>query len=204
MNTDFSFQEKLDILYRCIFNVSHNGNLELINESHGQVVFEDFNEALRLFYATFADQKGFMKCLYDIKMPDEVVIENNIMLIAREQQDVCTYGVEIDTGRVIYLDNTNNVAEPLNMQIDDFILYLIAIQCSEFCSCAGMISDCCSLLKENYSNNRISNNSDDGAVYYFDEGVILAVIDNDAYVSSKDDSIMESFEESTELEVDYF
>ena len=204
MNTDSRFQEKLNTLYQCIFGDVCKDDMTLVNKPCGHVVFEDLPEPLRLFYATFADKKDFMKCLYDIKLPDEVAIENNIMIIARERQGVCAYGVEIDNGRVIYLDDSNRVAESLNMQIDDFILYLIAIQCSGFCSCTGKIYNCFSLLEESYRNQRITNNSDDGAVYFFGEGVILAVNGKDAYVSSKDDSIMELFEEDTTFDVDYF
>ena len=122
MYIDFSFQEKLQILYQGIFPDSHGRGIDV---EHTQTDFEDFNEVLGVFYAVFSARRDFMKCLYDIKLPEELAVENNIMLIAIERQGVCAYGVEMGTGRVLYLDHTNGVAEPMDMQIDDFILYLI-------------------------------------------------------------------------------
>lgn len=204
MYTNDSFQEKLNILYQCIFG---DKKISVQNLNYG-VSNQDFPfnwyEPMRSFYATFSQEREFMKCMYDIKTPDEVVIENNIMYVAKERQGVCAYGVEIDTGRVIYLDNTNNIAEPINMQIEDFILYLIALQSSQFCVCSGKLSDCVETLESNFSNQRVSNNRNEGAVYFFSEGVILVTVGNDAFVSSRDDSFMEAFEETTSFEVDYF
>ena len=112
MYADLSFQEKLHALYQGIFHDSHAHD---IDEPHTQAGLEDFNEALGVFYAAFASHRAFMKCLYDIKLPEELAVENNIMLIAVERQGVCAYGVEMETERVLYLDHTNSVAEPLDM-----------------------------------------------------------------------------------------
>lgn len=205
MIAELSFREKLHTLYRCIFNdLEITEDRELNEKPGGQATPEGWNEALHLFYALFAKQKSFMKCLYDIKTPEEIVIDRNVMIIAKERQNVCAYGIEVDTGKPIYLDHTNEVAEPLDMQVDDFILYLIALQCSEYCQCSGRISNCFHVLNTKFNNNRISNQFEDGAVYYFDEGVIMVVNKNDALVSAKDDQSMESFEANTQFDVDYF
>lgn len=205
MNAELNYQEKLQILYRFIFDDSGFSTERELNEKLGtQVVSEGWNKALHLFYAQFAKQKSFMKCLYDIKTPEEPVVDRNFMIIAKERQNVCTYGIEIDTGKLFYLDNTNGVAEPFNMQVEDFILYLIALQCSEFCSCSGRIRNCLDTLKTKCNHNRMTNHCDDGAVFYFDEGIVLVVVENDALVSAKDDQSMKNFEEKMSFDVDYF
>ncbi len=201
MYIDISFQEKLQVLCQCIFPDSHGRGTD---KAHAQSALVDGNEALGAFYAAFAAHRDFMKCLYDIKLPEELAVENNIMLIALERQGVCAYGVEMKTERVLYLDHTNGVAEPLDMQIDDFILYLTAIQCTAFRPCAGTIPNGSGLINDRYHSLRITNNSGDCAVYLFEDGVILVVSGNDAFVSARDDRMMEAFEANTGFEVDCF
>lgn len=205
MNKDLCFQNKLNTLYSCIFHEPNSAeNIELKRIDNSKEALDGWNKALHLFYNVFAKQKRFMKCLYDIKTPEELVVDNNFMIIAKERQSVCAYGIEIDNGKIIYVDNTNEVAEPLNIQIEDFILYLIAIQSSEFSLCSGKISNCSNLLRTQFDEQRISNQDNEGAVYYFNEGVILVVNGDDALVSAADDTSMEKFEADTAFDVDYF
>ena len=205
MNKDLSFQKKLNTLYSCIFHEPNSAErMELEGIDHSKEALDGWNKALHLFYILFAKQERFMKCLYDIKTPEELIVDNNFMIIAKERQNVCAYGIEIDNGNIIYLDNTNEVAEPINIQIDDFILYLIAVQSSEFSLCSGKIRNCSNLLRTQFDEQRISNQDNEGAVYYFTEGVILVVNGDDALVSAADDTSMEKFEADTAFDVEYF
>ena len=204
MNAKSSFQEELNTLYLNIFHKGLSADTGLADKALRQVGCAGSGRALALFYALFAGEKDFMKCLYDIKLPEELDAEDGFLLIAKEQQGVCAYGVEIATGKVFYLDDTNRVAEPVNMGMEDFILWLIAVQCSQFRPCDGRITNCREDLETRFRSQRITTNSCDGAVYCFDGGAILAITGNDAIISAKDDSTMEAFEEITGFEVDYF
>lgn len=204
MNAALSFREKLNTLYHGIFCDAHKTDREPAGGIQIQTGSGEASEALGLFFALFAGQKDFMKCLYDIKLPEKLDAEDGFLLIAKEQQGVCAYGVEIATGKVFYLDDTNCVAEPLNRGMEDFLLWLIAVQCSQFRPCAGRITNCREDLETRFRSQRITANSGDGAVYCFDGGAILAITGNDALVSAKEDSAMEAFEENSGFEVDYF
>lgn len=192
-----SFKEKLSIVYNFIFD-------EDISINDLKIDFNDnINEELNLFYTLFKDKKDFMKSYYDIKLPNEIITKNNMIVLAVENQNVCSYGYDMNTEKVIYIDDTNNIYESLDIEIDDFILYLIAIQCMGFLSSA-VISDCSNLLKEKYSQNKITKVSDNMAVYYFDEKVLLFVDNNNGYIAFKDDKSAQVFENNTKLEVNYF
>lgn len=204
MSAALSFWEKLNALYHYIFCDAHKRDRESADGIQIQTDPWEASEALGLFYALFAEQKDFMKCLYDIKVSGELDAEDGFLLLAKERQGVCAYGLESSTGRIFYLDDTNRVAEPVNMGMEDFILWLIAVQCSQFRPCAGRIMNCREDLETRFRSQRITTNSGDGAVYCFDGGAILAITGNDAIISAKDDSTMEAFEEITGFEVDYF
>ena len=204
MHPDSCFPTKLKALYQYIFSDSPNLNTEFVNCTQIPAISGEFAQALGLFYALFAEHHDFMKCMYDMKLPDELVIENDRMLIAVEQQGVCAYSLDTNTGTVVQSDRTGKLVKPLDLKIEDFLLYLIAIQCTQYCLCSGMVEDCRSVLKETYSDRRITGAANNGAVYLFSEGVILVVSGNDGYVSSRDDDRMAAFEENTGFDVDYF
>lgn len=204
MNKASGFQNKLQTLYQFIFEKAPDGDRESVYDLYVQGISEKGKNALSLFYSIFAEQKDFLKCLYDIKLPGELAVESNILLISREQQGVCAYGMEVDTGRVIYLDDTNGIAEPLNTEIEDFLLWQIAMQCLGFCECTGQIEDCFDSLNAEHHSLKLTAASESGAVYYFSEGVLLAVDGDIAYVSAKDDEAMEAFEANTGFDVDYY
>lgn len=67
-----------------------------------------------------------------------------------------------------------------------------------------MIHECRDLLKDRYSDRRITETWGEGAVNCFEEGVILAVVGNDAYASAAGSSAVETFERLRSLEVDCF
>ena len=190
---------KLNTLYDWMFHDAPQDNASAIDLPPTPA-----SDVLRRFYGVFAKQKACMKGIYDIKMPEELGVEEGVMLIARERQGVCAYGIEEDTGRVIYLDHTNGVVEPLPMQAEDFLLYLIALQYTGFCPSAGQIAGGAAPVREKWGGHRMTSVCGDGAVYCFDEGVILVISGQDALVCAEKDGVMEAFERKTGWEVDYF
>ena len=202
MNVSSCFQDKLTALYSFVFSDVRAEKED--NEPVAAGCFEFLGDTLGFFYATFADHKEFLNGTYDIQWPDEAAIRNGIFRIAVERQNVCAYGVEVGTGRVIYQDDTNEIAEPIDMKLDDFILYLVALQCLGFCEPSGKIENASDLLKSRFDEKRITEHSIDGTVYAFDEGVLLVAIGKDAYVSAKDDESLAAFEADTSFAVDWF
>ena len=201
MKTQAEFHEKLNILTAILFPdapPSDPGPEILPSLPEGP-----FHETLSCFCRALAGHRDFRKGLYDIRLPEEALVKGDILLIAIEQQGVCSYGLDLPSGKILYLD-PSGAAEPLDLSPEDFLLYLTALQSSGFCPCSGRIEDCSKLLKEKYPDRRITNTSGEGAVYCFEEGVVLAVTGNDAFASAADDAAMETFERLSSLEVDYF
>ena len=201
MKTHEEFHEKLNILTGILFPYApfaEPGPENLPSLPEGP-----YQETLRCFGRAFAGHRDFLKGLYDIMLPKESSISGDMLLLAREQQGVCSYGLDLASGKVLYLDPAGT-AEPLDLSLQDFLLYLTALQSTGFCPCSGRIQNCRQLLKEKYTDFRITGASGEGAVYCFEEGVILAVAGNDAYASAPDDAAMETFERERSLEADYF
>jgi hypothetical protein len=201
MKTQTDFHEKLDILTAILIPDASPadpgpGILPPLPEGPDR-------ETLRCFYAALSRHREFLKGLYEICLPEEAEISGDNLIIAREQQGVCSYGLDLASGKILYLDPAG-AAEPLDLSLEDFLLYLTALQSSGFCPCSGRIEDCSKLLKEKFSDRRITETSKEGAVYCFEEGVVLAVSGNDAFASAADDADMEAFERLRGLEVDYF
>lgn len=201
MKTHEEFHEKLNILTGILFPYApfaEPGPEILPSLPEGP-----YQETLRCFGRAFAGHRDFLKGLYDIMLPKESSISGDMLLLAREQQGVCSYGLDLASGKVLYLETAGN-AEPLDLSLEDFLLYLTALQSTVSCPCSGRIQNCRQLLKEKYTDFRITGASGEGAVYCFEEGVILAVAGNDAYASAPDDAAMETFERERSLEADYF
>lgn len=94
-------------------------------------------EALRDFYLMFGNDLVFLKCMYDIIRPKELCVVDRILIIAKEYQNVCSYGIDIDTQKVIYLDESNHITKIMESDIEDFLIYLLAVQGTEFLPCIG-------------------------------------------------------------------
>ena len=201
MKAHAEFHEKLNILTAVLFPGASPADTD--PEILPPVPGGPDHEAILCFCRALARHREFLKGLYDICLPGEAADSGDILMIAREEQGVCSYGLEKSTGKVLYLDPAGT-ADPLDLSLEDFLLYLTALQSSGFCPCSGRIEGCRQLLKEKYSDRRITDTSGEGAVYCFEEGVILAVVGNDAFASAAYDAAMESFERMRSLEVDCF
>lgn len=201
MKTQADFQEKLNILTAILFPdpTSADTGPEILPP----VPEGADHETLLCFGRALARHREFLKGPYEIFLPEEAEISGDILTIAREQQGVCAYGLDLPSGKVLYLDSAG-AAEPLDLSLEDFLLYLTALQSTGFCPCSGRIEGCRKLLKEKFSDRRITDTSEEGAVYCFEEDVVLAVSGNDAYASARNDAAMEAFEKLRGLEVDYF
>ena len=201
MKAHAEFHEKLNILTSILFP-------DLLPADTGPESLPPLpegpnHETLRCFGRALDGHRDFLKGLYDIMLPQEASIKGDLLLLAREQQGVCSYGLDLPSGKVLYLDPAGN-AEPLDLSLQDFLLYLTALQSTGSCPCSGRIQNCRQLLEEKYTDFRITEASGEGAVYCFEEGVILALAGNDAFASAPDDAAMETFERERSLEVDYF
>ena len=204
MQAASSFQAKLCALYPCIFPDSPNPDAGLAAGVRLPAESEAPAQALASFYAVFGEHRDFLKCLYDLRLPAELAVEDGFMALAVEQQGACAYGVDLSSGKVFCRDRAARLAEPVDLRMEDFLLYLTAIQCTQYCACSGSVADFRPVLEERYSDRRLTDAAGSGAVYLFSEGVILVVSGNDAFVSSRDDDRMAAFEAHTGFDVDYF
>ena len=80
---NMSFKEKLDLIYNCIFDEDNNKDTVWKNNPCVQKDLAP-NEYLRLFYDVFGKKEGFLRALYKIFLPKEDVINNDILIIAKE------------------------------------------------------------------------------------------------------------------------
>lgn len=201
MKAHAEFHEKLNILTSILFP-------DLLPADTGPESLPPLpegpnHETLRCFGRALDGHRDFLKGLYDIMLPQEASIKGDLLLLAREQQGACSYGLDLPSGKVLYLDPAG-AAEPLDLSLEDFLLYLTAIQSSGYLPCSGKVGQCRDLLEDRFSDRRLTGAAGEGAVYCFEEGVILAVVGNDAFASAPDDAAMETFERERSLEVDYF
>lgn len=137
MSKNMSFREKLQMISEIYF------------ENHKQTISEEeiasvennlqitIPELLREFYFMFGNDVNLLKCMYDIATPRELYLENNILMLAKENQNVCSYGINLDSQKPMYFDETNNVVKTVEQDTEDFLIYLLAIQGTEFMQCVG-------------------------------------------------------------------
>lgn len=197
-----TFNEKLEII-REIFGGQSKWEMSeneiLCIEDSLQIVIP---EALREFYLMFGNGLAFLKCMYDIIRPKELCVVERILIIAKENQNVCSYGIDTDTQKVIYLDESNHITKIMESDIEDFLIYLLAVQGTEFLPCIGKVSGKFIDKFEKYLF-RVSKADGEGAVYCGKNDIICVVVGHDIFISTKNDDAMQKFEEISGLEVDY-
>lgn len=196
-----SFKEKLHIISEIYF------------ETHKQSLFEDelariennlklkIPERLREFYLMFGEDLDLLKCMYDIALPDELYVENNILIIAKENQNVCSYGINTVTKKLVYVDSDNMAIEEINQGIEDFLIYLLAVQGTEYLDCIGTID--VSFTAEIEKHLIKLTESNERAVLCDRASIIAVVVGDSIFICAKNDDCMESFENKTGFEVDY-
>ena len=197
-----SFKEKLEIINEIFFD-QHKHLIEknemICIENKLQIVIP---EAIREFYLMFGSDLALLKCMYNIASPNELCIVDGILIIAKEYQNVCSYGMDIYTQKVIYLDESNHVVKNIELDIEDFLIYLLAVQGTEFFSCIGKVNKKFIDRFEKYLL-RVSKVNGEGAIYCGKDRMICVVTEENIFLSAKSDDIMEKFEMQSELEIDY-
>lgn len=154
------------------------------------------------FYLIFGNDLVFLKYMYDIIRPKELCVVERILIIAKEYQNVCSYGIDIDTQKVIYLDESNHITKIMESDIEDFLIYLLAVQGTEFLPCGGKVSR---KFIDKFEKHlfKVSKVDGEGTVYCGKNDIICVVVGNDIFISTKNDDAMQKFEEISGLEVDY-
>lgn len=202
MSKKLTFNEKLQIIseiYCEKYNRSFSKDEMATVEKNLQITIP---EPLREFYLIFGGNLGLLKCMYDIAAPRELYMENNILMIAKEYQNVCAYGINIDTQKPMYFDDSNNIVNTVNLDIEDFLIYLLAIQGTEYLPCIGKTDAKFTIELEKHLF-RISETDGEGSVFCNKSGIIGVVVENDIFLSAKNDDCMEKLENESGLEIDY-
>lgn len=121
-------------------------------------------------------------------------------MIAKKNQNVCAYGIDLDTHKPVYLDKRNQILQPVNRELGDFLLYLLAIQGTGFFYCIGRIG--VKFLKELEKHLlRLTSADGEGAVFCSRSGIIAIVVGSDIFLSAREDACMELFESESGLEI---
>ena len=202
MINNTTFDEKLHL----IKNIYFEKDCQTFSEDEIAYVEEKLQFtmplALKKFYLIFGADYDFLKCMYDIATPKELYIENNILMIAREYQNVCGYGIDINTQRPIYFDISNSIIQTVEQDIEDFLLYLLAVQGTQFFPCVGKVNlELAEKLEKNLV--RISKADGEGCVFCDKKSIIAFAAGNELFITAKDDECMEKLENECGLEVDY-
>lgn len=186
------FFDKLIIIRNIIFS---NKPLELSNayEAAEKKLGFQLPQFLKDFYLIFGEELGILKCMYDIAAPMEMSVDDGILLIAKENQNVCGYGIDIQSQKVIYIDESNGVKNDIDKALDDFLLYLLALQCTDFFPSVGILEAEYAITLEKFMK-RITLSKEDGAVYYIIDKSIGVRVGNEIYICMHNDNDLEEFE----------
>ncbi len=202
MSKQITFNEKLQIISEIYFE-KHNQSFsedEIVSiENNLQITIPI---PLREFYLMFGGSLDLLKCMFDIAAPRELYIQNNILMIAKEYQNVCSYGININTQKPMYFDDSNNIIKTVNQDIEDFLIYLLAIQGTEYLHCIGKVSAEITVELEKYLF-KISKGNGEGPVFCSRDGIIGVVVGNDIFLSAKSDDCMEKLEDKSSLEINF-
>lgn len=196
-----AFNEKLQIISNIYFEEHKKSFLEDEIVSIENKFKIAIPKPLKDFYLMFGEDLDLLKCMYDIASPKELYVENNVLMIAKEYQNVCGYGISLVTQKPIYFDNSNSIIKVLNQNIEDFLIYLLAVQGTEYLNCVGKI-DISFIDELNKCLFRITDADDEGAVYCSKDGIIGVVVSNEILISAQNDDCMENFENISGLEID--
>ncbi|MEE0265754.1 MAG: hypothetical protein UD936_09025 [Acutalibacteraceae bacterium] len=158
-------------------------------------------ESLRGFYLMFGNDLDLLKSMYNIALPEELYVQDNILILAKENQNICGYGINILNQKPVYFDCSNNILKEMNEDLEDFLIYLLAVQGTEFLDCIGSLD--ISVVSE-IERYLIRITGAEGKAVFCDRcGIICVDVGNSILICAKNDDYMESFEDATGLEVDY-
>lgn len=159
-------------------------------------------KSLKEFYMIFGEESEFLKCMYDIASPEEIAADNGILVFAKGNQNVCAYGIELQSQKLVYLDESNNITQTTEQSLDDFLLYLTAFQCTEFLPSVGVLETKFTDQIEKYML-RLTLAKNEGAVYYIDCKAVGVRCGDEIYICMRSDDDLEEFENSSGLLLDW-
>lgn len=197
-----AFCDKLELICG-LYSKNHKRTISEVAidtiEKHLQITMP---KALRDFYLVVGADVDILKSMYNIAAPQELYVEDNTIMLAVEYQNVCGYGIDLESERPVYFDISNNIREILEQDIEDFLVYLLAIQGTECLPCVGKISiDSVSNLKKCLS--RLTKTEGDCSVLCSRNGIIAFMAGQEVFLCAQTDAYMEALEADCELEIDY-
>ena len=196
------FLKRLELIYKIYFN--EEDDVKTISDDRIFTIEKKLNrsipEPLKIFYSIFGRKEVFLKCMYHIIPLEQLNIENEIMTIATENQGVCSYGWNFNSNKMVYL--MNNYTEEIELDIENFILYLLAIQGTGFFSCVAQMDISEADLLDKYFS-KISKVSGQYSVYCYHDKIIGFISKTDVFLSAKSDDIMNEVETQHNLPLNY-
>ena len=126
-----NFKEKLELISKIYFE---QDSKNILNKDKIFSIEKKLNisipEQLQEFYIMFGNKTDFLEYLYSIISPEKLEVKNDILTLAVENQGVCSYGLNVKNQKIVYF--TDDYKEEINLDIEDFILYLLAMQGTGF------------------------------------------------------------------------
>lgn len=195
------FKEKLELISKICFE---EDNKKILNKYKIVSIEKKLNisipEQLQEFYIMFGNKIDFLECLYSIISPEKLEVKNDILILAVENQGVCSYGLNVKNQKIVYF--TDDYEEEINLDIEDFILYLLAIQGTGFLECVVQTdTSCLDILNKNFI--KMSEINGNYCVYCYTDKAIGFVSGNDIFLSAQDDEIVNNIEEKYGLQFDW-
>lgn len=117
-----TFEDKLNAIYKIYFGVKINP----LKKS----VPENLPEEIKKFYQLMGSKRKIFESAYDIPKLKDIEIKDGCMVIAEEEQGVCSYVIDIQNNKVYYVSDNERTEEQTT--IGDFLIYLLVIQGTGF------------------------------------------------------------------------
>ena len=196
------FLKRLELIHKIYFN--EEDYVKTISDDRIFAIEKKLNisipEPLKIFYLLFGEKEKFLNCMYKIIPLEQLKIENKIVTIAVENQGVCSYGWDIKSNKIVYF--MKGYIEEIKLDIEDFILYLLAIQGTGFFSCVAQMDISEADLLDRYFF-KISKVSGQYSVYCYHDKIIGFISKTDVFLSAKSDDIMNEVEKQYNLPLNY-
>lgn len=195
------FKEKLELINKLYFE---EDNKNILNKDKIFSIEKKLNisipEQLQEFYIMFGNKTDFLECLYSIISPENLEVKNDILTLAVENQGVCSYGLNVKNQKTVYFND--DYKEEIDLDIEDFILYLLAMQGTSFLECVVQTDILClDILNKNFI--KMSEIDGNYCVYCYTDKAIGFVSGNDIFLSAQGDEIVNDIEEKYGLQFDW-
>lgn len=196
-----NFKEKLELISKIYFE---QDSKNILNKDEIVSIEKKLNisipEPLQVFYIMFGNKTDFLECLYSIISLEKLEVKNDILTLAVENQGTCSYGLNVKNQKIVYF--TDDYKEEINLDIEDFILYLLAMQGTGFLDCVVQTdTSCLDILNRNFI--KMSEIDGNYCVYCYTDKAIGFVSGNDIFLSAQGDEIVNDIEEKYGLQFDW-